>query len=717
MAKETFLIESTSRLALRDLLTVVFKRRAVIGTFTAGVLALVAGVTFFSAPTYEVSASLLMNKARADIPLAPKESPRLTMDQVSQQELNSELEILRSRQVIEQALETLGVDESWRSEGGLGAAARSLKQALGAPRLSAFDEMVVRLQSKLDIANVRRSNVIRVRLRSKDPERATRLVQSLIESYIDRRADMYQSPQAVSFFEQQMVASEALLSQSEKSLEHYLDGAGITMIKESQGSDALEAQKALGLERLARIQGQLADTQAEILERRRKKARLEASLAEEPERLRSSSRLHHSAVIEEIEKALATLELERDGLLQDFEPGNRYVRDIESQIRLTQERLAKARTEVRGIDRTEINPVYLELKAEWLRVEADLAGSQGRLASLRGHLAECRKELEALNNAAFEMESLRRNVQVAEEGYLLYRRKHEEARIESAMDRQKLINVTIAQPAQRPLEPVAPRKAMNLLFGLVLGLVGGLGLAFAAETYFDRTFTTGRAIERRLGIQHVVSIPEQTLAPAGQAPPHRAARDASGRRVLRWSALALLVTLAGAGLLLSPATVESAGAGTVRADTVHRTLESAGRNPTPDLAGSLSTSSQPQDDPAAAAQAVEAVVESWAAAWSAQQPQDYLSFYSPSFDPQGAGRQAWERQRKARILAPASLLVQVSNLAVELIAQERAEATFHQSYQTDAIRLYTWKTLELQRLPKGWVIAGERLRDGPPDEL
>lgn len=728
MSIETFRAQPASRLALRDLLTVVFKRRALIIASAAAVLTLVTAATFLSAPTYEVSASLLMNKARADVPLAPKDSPRLLMDQVSQQELNSELEILKSRLVIEEALETLGVDDSWRSTGGLGSAVRSVKHALGAPRLSYFDQMVLRLERKLDISNVRRSNVIRVRYRSKDPERATRLVQALVESYIGRRADMYQSPEAVSFFEKQMQEAEAQLEVSERSLERFLDGAGITMIKESQGTDTLEAQKALGLERLARLQGQLSDVQAEIRERKRKISRLEASLAEEPERLRSSSRLHHNAVIEEIEKALAALELKRDALLQDFEPGNRYVRDIESQIRLTQERLAQAQTEVEGIDRTEINPVYMELKSELLRVEADLEGSQGRLASLRGHLAECRRQLDELNNAAFEMEGLRRNAQVAEEAYLLYRRKHEEARIESAMDRQKLINVTIAQPARRPLKPVAPRKAMNLFLGLVLGVVGGLGLAFAAEYYFDRTFTTGHAIARRLGIQHVVSIPDHAVAaeaPAGSlaralAP---ARRRAVAQRLLRRSAIVLVPLAAIAGMsIFAPEREGSPSEAPVADRAFAERAHSGAPLQAPPAAGPLPAAEQTAaspapaepaadlaNDPAAAVAAIEQVVRSWAAAWSGQQPEAYLGFYDPAFRPSDVDRREWERQRRSRILAPGHILVQVTDLEVELIDPSRAVARFHQSYQTDATHLFTWKTMVLARRPAGWAIVEERI--------
>ena len=91
---------------------------------------------------------------------------------------------------------------------------------------------------------------------------------------------------------------------------------------------------------------------------------------------------------------------------------------------------------------------------------------------------------------------------------MLYQKKHEEARISAAMDQQRIVNVSIAQPAQRPLRPVAPNKLLNLLLGLLLGVFGGLGLAFVTE-YLDHSFTTGHDLEARLGIPLLGAIPEQ----------------------------------------------------------------------------------------------------------------------------------------------------------------------------------------------------------------
>ena len=127
---------------------------------------------------------------------------------------------------------------------------------------------------------------------------------------------------------------------------------------------------------------------------------------------------------------------------------------------------------------------------------------------MRTQVVESQKKLDNLNAKAFDLEGLRRKAQAAEEDYLLYRKKHEEARISAAMDQEKFINVTVAQPAQIPLGPMPRQLAMRLFLSVLIGLLGGVGLAFGLENYVDRSFTTGEDIERRLGIPHIASIPK-----------------------------------------------------------------------------------------------------------------------------------------------------------------------------------------------------------------
>jgi uncharacterized protein involved in exopolysaccharide biosynthesis len=510
-ASSTGYEEERGKYSLRDLLTIVFKRRVLISLIAVSVVAVAMALSLRAPSIYEVTATLLVNEARAEMPIAPAASQPLIINHVSEQDLNSEIEVLKSRQLIEDVLNSLGIDENTVPEGGGKFSLRGwLKKLLGSKELSYFNSRVVHLQNAIGIEPVRRSNVIRIAYRSPNPEWATQVVGTLTERYLERRVERYQSPQAVVFFEQQMRDAETRLLKSEEALEKYVDESSITIVEESSTSDTLAAQKAVVMRRLAALETDYDSAEVELDSQRRRAASLREMLNTEPERLESSSRFNQDPSTEEIHRALTALRLERDRLLQDFKPDSRHVRDIDTQIRMAEARLEEAMG-VSSVSGTESNPVYVQLKGELLREEAAIQGTSARVTSLRRQVSESRRQLEILNAKAFDLEILQRDTRAAEDDYLLYRKKHEEARISAAMDQEKFINVTVAQPAQLPLKPIPRGLMTRFIMALLVGVVGGIGFAFGLEMYLDRSFTTGEDVERQLGIPHIASIPESEM--------------------------------------------------------------------------------------------------------------------------------------------------------------------------------------------------------------
>jgi len=486
--------------SLRDTLTVVFKRRWQIFLVLLTVVTVIMVISLMTPRTYEVAATLLVNEARAEMQIAPTDSTQLIVNRVNATTLNSEIEVLKSRKLIEDVVQMLDAEKPLQPESSSAQSPEDTKYPV-----SDFNQIVLGLQKTLDVSVVKDSNVIRVSYSSSDPVWATRVIGTLVDEYLKQRAKRYQSPQAVVFFEQQMNDAEQLLREREQALEKFVDEASITIVDGSGGSDSLAAQKGLVMQRLAGLESSLGTAKVELESQLRQVASLQAMLLREPERLESSSNL--DAASEEIERALASLRLQRDSLLQDFRPDSRHVRDIDRQIEMAEDRLQQTMGSSAVIG-TEANPLYVQVKGDLLSAETALEGTRARVFSLRTQVIEYRKELDHLNAKAFGLGDLQRDAQAAEEDYLLYRKKHEEARISAAMDQEKFINVTIAQPAQMPFNP-EPRGLLPKLFlSVFLGLLGGVGLAFVQELVVDRSFTTAEDVEKRLGIPHIASIPD-----------------------------------------------------------------------------------------------------------------------------------------------------------------------------------------------------------------
>lgn len=490
---------------LRDFLTFLFKRRGLVVSSFATVLSIVILWTLLVPPTYEVTAAILLKRARAEV------SFEGGANEVTEQDVNSGMHILTSRRLIEDALQALQVSEDQRPRKLFEGPRALLDTLLRRPKLTYFEELVLHLQKELVVTPLRRSNIIQISYRAKDPEWATRIVRSLTEQYVERRTAVYQSPHAASFFEQELEAAKARLSLAEEELGRFLKRAGITMMKVQEGLDSLGAQKQWAVQRLSELETQLAATETTLQEHQRMVSELEGRLASEPERLASANRLNMDPAIEEVERGLVALQLRRDSLVQDFKPESRQVQDIDTQIRLAEERLREVGRRAGMVDQTEMNPVHQAIKTDLLRAQADLEGTRARRVSLQKQVVSFRRTLDKLNENSLALEKLYREVKSAEDTYLLYRKKNQEARISAAMDQEKIVNVSIAQPAERPLRPVAPKKTINLMVGLFLGTLVALGLAFFVE-YFDHGFTTGSDLERRLGVTHLASIRDERAA-------------------------------------------------------------------------------------------------------------------------------------------------------------------------------------------------------------
>jgi tetratricopeptide (TPR) repeat protein len=106
-------------------------------------------------------------------------------------------------------------------------------------------------------------------------------------------------------------------------------------------------------------------------------------------------------------------------------------------------------------------------------------------------------------------------------------------------------------------------------------------------------------------------------------------------------------------------------------------------------------------------QAIEQAVRQWAKAWSDKNVAAYLESYGAGFKtPDGQSRQDWEKTRKQRISAPASISVEVSNLRLKQDG-ELVRASFKQSYRAGGTAMRTSKTLVLKKGGNRWLIEQE----------
>src|SRR5207253_2313202 len=94
-----------------------------------------------------------------------------------------------------------------------------------------------------------------------------------------------------------------------------------------------------------------------------------------------------------------------------------------------------------------------------------------------------RAESQELDNKELLHQDMVRAAKADEDNYMLYLHKQEEARINDALDRQRISNVVVAEPAVVPLLP-QPRWLLALLLGGLVAALSSVVVAFAVD-YWD----------------------------------------------------------------------------------------------------------------------------------------------------------------------------------------------------------------------------------------
>ena len=92
-------------------------------------------------------------------------------------------------------------------------------------------------------------------------------------------------------------------------------------------------------------------------------------------------------------------------------------------------------------------------------------------------------------------------------------KQREEARI-SLAKLESGVKTKLISPAVVPLEPVKPRKKIYIALAILLGLLGGLGLAYLVE-YFDHSIDTPAKLEKLTGLPVLGSVREIHLIGLG----------------------------------------------------------------------------------------------------------------------------------------------------------------------------------------------------------
>jgi len=184
--------EGTPSFNLRGFLEIGFRQRRVIINSFLGIFSVVVLLAFLLPKQYEAQMKILVRHERAESVVSPeRESPVQWRTEVSEEELQSEAELIKSRDLLTKVvvacdLQNLGLSSFWNKTRGK-----------DDQRVS---RAVLALEKNLTVQPIKLTNLISVSYKSRDPQLAARVLNSLASLYLEKHLAMHRAPGEFQFF-------------------------------------------------------------------------------------------------------------------------------------------------------------------------------------------------------------------------------------------------------------------------------------------------------------------------------------------------------------------------------------------------------------------------------------------------------------------------------------------------------------------------------------
>jgi uncharacterized protein involved in exopolysaccharide biosynthesis len=472
----------------RDFLAVGFRHKRAVTLCFSGILLGTILAAIFLPPLYKSSTKFLIEHERMDPVASPGQgAQQMVRPPVTEEELNSEVELLKSEDVLRQVVLANGLQNR-----------KSLSYYIfGAPdEVHRIAKAVNRLAGNLTIEAIKKSNLIDVHWYSTDPRLAASVLNDLGDAYLKKNVAVHHPPGQFEFFDQGTAKYQKDLADAEAQLKAF---------SEEEGGVSPQVTTNLTLGKLNEFQASLQQTKAEMASTEERIRDLERQAGITPERLTTEKKQADDAqVLQGLKNTLMTLELKRTELLTKYQPTYPLVQEVDKELAQTRASIAAEDAKPVREETTDRNPTYAWINEELAKAKSDYAGLQARATATQAIVAQYQARSRDLDQKGLIEGDLLRNMKATEENYLLYLRKREEAKMEDAMNDTRILSVAIAQQPIVPTLPAIP-PVLIMAAGTLLAIIASLGLAFALE-YLDPSFRTPSEVMAELNIPVLAAV-------------------------------------------------------------------------------------------------------------------------------------------------------------------------------------------------------------------
>ena len=452
---------------LKEVGRVLIKKRRKIINITVACMVLGGAYAFLASSTYQ-STSMLRIKQAQGLSNSVLSSANAYSDSMSRQLMNTDAEILKSRNVVEPVITAIEDPE-------------------GTGNAPTYEDFV---KTRIETKPYKETELLQVSVTGKSPEQAQEANQLLIDTFLKRLAEISHVEQRTTreFLQKRVVTAKSELEQADNKLQQFqIDNKVYSTADQMKGLT----------DKITLIDREKAQNQLDL-------ETAQAALGSINEQLGSAGKsIADSATVQAYKGQLADLESRKASYIGKYTDEHPAMKEINQQIEEAKSGLNAEINAIASQQAPSSNSAQQGLLADKFKNEAALAVAQGKQSTL----AELDKVNEEAMKGLPEKErgyiQAKRDVDVAQDIYQMLSTRLEEAKVAEVMVPNE---VQIVDPPTLPEKAIAPRKILILLGSAILGFIFGC-LYTLGQFFGNRKVQSVQEINDILGIQNLGVIP------------------------------------------------------------------------------------------------------------------------------------------------------------------------------------------------------------------
>lgn len=452
---------------LKELWQIIDDNKKTIAKVTAGFLAVAAAYLIVVPPTYQ-STSLLRIKQDKGLSSSILSALPAGSDQMIKQEMNTDAEILKSRNVVIPVIKQT----------------EELKDG----KYPGYEGYV---KGRITTKPYKDTQILEVDVTGRTPEKAQEANSLLVKGFLNRLTELShaESQATRKFLEQRVVSSKTELAGAEDRLKAYQVAHKIYSTTDQMKGladqltelDKVKAQNQLDMETaqaaLGSIKGQLSDAGAGIAD---------------------------SPAIQQYKTQLAQLEATKASYTGKYTDEHPKMQEINQQIAQTRQALNDEISKIVAQQAPSSSTVQQKLLSDKFSSEAAIAVAQSKNAAIAALEKKNDAEIAKLPEDQQGYIRVKRDADVAQEIYVMLAKRLEEAKVAEVMVPNE---VQVIDEATLPEKPIKPRKLLTLAIAAILGILAGSGYTVAKALMY-RKIRSSEDVEQYLQLPVLGSIPD-----------------------------------------------------------------------------------------------------------------------------------------------------------------------------------------------------------------